>query len=109
MPRIGTSRACPNASLTLARAAPKLAPPRCSRVERAVKREAGSGLRQEAANLRCPRNGKRPRPVTQAGSGAFRVQVSHAGAGHCASSRGKASRYAASPDTGRGGEPVRAS
>lgn len=29
----------------------------------------------EIANLRCPRNGKRPRRTTQAGSGAFRVQV----------------------------------
>jgi len=77
-------------------------------VERAVKREAGRG-RQTLANLRCPRNGKRPRLVTQAGSGAFRVQVLHAGAGHCASSRGKASRTAASPDTGRDGEPARAS
>lgn len=38
----------------------------------------------EQANLRCPRNGKRPRPSTQAGSGAFCVQVSHADAGHCA-------------------------
>jgi len=78
-------------------------------VQRAVKREAGRGLRQDAANLRCPRNGKRPRCMTQAGSGAFRMHVSHADAGHCASSRGKASRTAASPDTGRGGEPARAS
>lgn len=29
----------------------------------------------EIANLRCPRNGKRPRRTTQAGSGAFRVQI----------------------------------
>lgn len=29
----------------------------------------------EIANLRCPRNGKRPRRTTQVGSGAFRVQV----------------------------------
>ncbi len=61
--------------LTLARPAPKLAPPRCSRACRAVKREAGRALRMEIANLRCPRNGKRPRRTTQAGSGAFRVQV----------------------------------
>lgn len=65
----------PAAFLTLARPAPKLAPPRCSRVHRAVKREAGRALRQELANLRCPRNGKRPRRMTQAGSGASRVQV----------------------------------
>ncbi|MET3817369.1 hypothetical protein ACVK00_003069 [Burkholderia sp. PvR073] len=63
------------AFLTLVRPAPKLAPPRCSRVRRAVKREAGRVLRTEIANLRCPRNGKRPRRMTQAGSGAFRVQV----------------------------------
>ncbi|CAG9192030.1 hypothetical protein BVI434_110023 [Burkholderia vietnamiensis] len=73
-----------DAFLTLARPAPKLARPRCSRVRRAVKREAGRALRQELANLRCPRNGKRPRRTTQAGSGAFRMQVAHAGAGHCA-------------------------
>ncbi len=65
----------PGAFLTLVRPAPKLAPPRCSRVRRAVKREAGRVLRTEIANLRCPRNGKRPRRMTQAGSGAFRVQV----------------------------------
>ncbi len=65
----------PGAFLTLVRPAPKLAPPRCSRVCRAVKREAGRVLRTEIANLRCPRNGKRPRRMTQAGSGAFRVQV----------------------------------
>jgi len=64
----------PGAFLTLVRPAPKLAPPRCSRVCRAVKREAGRVLRTEIANLRCPRNGKRPRPMTQAGSGASRVQ-----------------------------------
>ncbi len=97
----------PGAFLTLVRPAPKLAPPRCSRVRRAVKREAGRVLRTEIANLRCPRNGKRPRRMTQAGSGAFRVQVARGRGPLRVKTRGKASRYAASPDTGRGEEPAR--
>lgn len=93
--------------LTLARPAPKLAPPRCSRACCAVKREAGRALRMEIANLRCPRNGKWPRRTTQAGSGAFRVQVARGARATARDTRGKASRYAASPDTGRGEEPAR--
>lgn len=94
-----------DAFLTLAQPAPKLAPHRCSRACRAVKREAGRVLRQEIANLRCPRNGKRPRRMTQAGSGAFRVQV-RTRARATARTRGKASRSVASPDTGRCGKPA---
>lgn len=94
-----------DAFLTLAQPAPKLAPHRCSRACRAVKREAGRVLRQEIANLRCPRNGKRPRRMTQAGSGAFRVQV-RTRARATARARGKASRSVASPDTGRCGKPA---
>jgi len=59
------------AFLTRTCAALKLAAPWCSRMldpACAVKREAGSKVRPNCANLRCPRNGKRPQRKLQAGS-----------------------------------------